>query len=106
MRLRRASRTSASNSSFSSFTDTLAPLLAQVPWPAEPATASIRRLGGDGHDIGRLGAFGSLARLVLDARTLGQALVAVAGDVAVMHEQALCALLRAHEHAALDAFAH
>src|SRR5690349_20183684 len=49
----------------------------------------------DGRDVLRLGALGTLGRLVLDLRALGQRLVAVAGDGRVVHEEILAAVLGA-----------
>jgi len=53
--------------------------------------------GADGCDVDRLGALGALALLELDASALGEALEAIAGDVAVVHEEILRALLRGDE---------
>src|SRR6202795_5107043 len=52
-------------------------------------------------DVDRLGAFLALARLVLDLGTLGQRLEAVAGDVRVMHEEILAAVLGGDEAVSL-----
>src|SRR4051794_15520805 len=51
----------------------------------------------DGRDVGRLGALRALALLVRDARALGERLVAVTGDAAVVHEEILRALVRGDE---------
>jgi hypothetical protein len=51
---------------------------------------------GDGH-VRRLGALLALARLELDLVVLGEALEAFAGDVAVMNEEILPAVLRRDE---------
>src|SRR6266849_10979859 len=53
------------------------------------------------NDIDRIGALLALARLVLDLGTLGQRLEAVAGDVRVMHEEILAAVLGRDEPVAL-----
>jgi hypothetical protein len=53
------------------------------------------------NDVDRLGALLALARLVLDLRALGQGLEAVAGDVRVMHEEILAAILGRDEAVSL-----
>jgi len=53
------------------------------------------------NDVDRLGALLALARLVLDLGTLGQRLEAVAGDVRVMHEEILAAVLGGDEPVSL-----
>src|SRR5687767_5561130 len=50
--------------------------------------------GVDGRDVDRLGALRALALFELDARTLGEALEAFTGDIAVVHEEILRALVR------------
>src|SRR5712692_3407723 len=53
------------------------------------------------NDVDRLGALLALARLVFDLGTLGQRLEAVAGDVGVMHEEILAAVLGGDEAVSL-----
>src|SRR6266576_6034550 len=53
------------------------------------------------NDVDRLGALLALARLELDLGTLGQRLEAVAGDVRVMHEEILAAVLGGDEAVSL-----
>jgi hypothetical protein len=53
------------------------------------------------NDVDRLGALLTLARLVLDLGTLGQGLEAVAGDVRVMDEEILAAVLGGDEAVSL-----
>jgi hypothetical protein len=53
------------------------------------------------NNVDRLGALLALARLVLDLGTLGQRLEAVAGDVRVMNEEILAAVLGGDEAVSL-----
>src|SRR2546430_6559864 len=53
------------------------------------------------NDIDRLGALLTLARLELDLGTFGQRLEAVAGDIRVMHEEVLAAVLGGDEAVSL-----
>src|SRR3954454_12118994 len=99
MRFRSASMISPSNSIFSSFS-AMSLLFRRVDAARGrlrdhgPGVMPLRR---DGRDVGRLGALRALALLVLDARALGERLVAVAGDAAVVHEEILRALVRGDE---------
>src|SRR5919108_1263831 len=99
IRLRRASTTSPSISSFSSFSAMMLPFMlgrGESRPPARPRLGS-RRLLGDRSDVCRLRTFGAFALLELDARTLGEGLEPLTGDVAVMHEHILRALVRGDE---------
>src|SRR5688500_15938496 len=82
MPLRNASTTSPSSSIFSSFS---------------AMTASRRGL----HDVERLGSLLTLARLVLDLRSLGEGLEAVSTDAGVMHEEIFASVRRRDEAVAL-----
>src|SRR5262249_33969331 len=68
----------------------------RTPWPQGAATAR-DSLGSDGYDVRRLGALLTLARLVLDAGTLGQGLEALSGNAREVDEEILRALVRGDE---------
>src|SRR5215210_2542268 len=100
MELRRASMTSPSISTFSSFPIPHLSGRSTVTATGAAATALERRydeLRADRGDVSRLGAFLALSLFELDARTLGQGLEALTGDVAVMDEEILGALVRGDE---------
>src|SRR4249919_345720 len=97
IRLRRASMTSPSTSSFSSFSFIQSSFSRGKKAVAAGAATALNSLRRDGNDVRRLGALLTLARLELDARTLGEALEAITGDVAEVHEEILRALVRGDE---------
>src|SRR5438105_13796850 len=94
MPFRKASTTSPSSSIFSSFPATFHLLLAEHP-PHARRGGCLKQsvLGRDGLDVGGLGALRPFAGLELDLRTLRQRLEAVAGDLRVVDEQILSAVL-------------
>src|SRR5918996_1570547 len=103
IRLRKASITSPSTSSFSSFWAMLPSLSSGMRRRGHLSAAAANHFGrsaGD-DDVRRFGALLALARLELDARTLDEALEAIAGDVAEVHEQILRPLVRGDEPVAL-----
>src|SRR4029453_7288181 len=91
MRLRRASITSPSISTFASFSPMTA-FRSGWPWPLSRPRREHSSLGDDG-DVRRLGALGAFALLVLDLCAFGQGLEPVAGDVAVMAQEILPSVL-------------
>src|SRR4051812_13404588 len=89
-----ASTTSPSISIFSSLLAMSSPPLVGLDGArANPRALRQFCLLTDRNDVGRHRALVALGGLVLDLRTLGQGLEALAGDVAEVHEQVLAALL-------------
>src|SRR5215210_4228187 len=99
MRPRRASVTSPSSSIFSSFS--FIPLRSVEGWAAiRRPRPSFLDLRDRGH-VGRLGTLRALAGLERHPGALDERLEALAGDVAVVDEQVLCAFIRGDEAVAL-----
>src|SRR5207344_1810014 len=101
IRLRRASMTSPSTSSFSSFSFIQSSLswgeAVAAPCVYTRAATTLNSSRRDGDDVRRLGALLTLPRLELDARTLGKALEPITSDVAEVSEEILRALVRGDE---------
>src|SRR5262249_28820974 len=76
------------------------PLPGQMRCGAGRTAALLNQLG-DGGDVRRLGALRALALVERDPCAFGERLEALAGDVAVVHEQVLRPLIRADEAVAL-----
>src|SRR6476659_1089127 len=95
--LRSASITSPSTSSFSSWSFMARSCLGMSRRDRACGHGAGVPLRRDGNDVRRLGALLTLARLELDARTFRQALEAIAGDVAEVHEEILRSLVRGDE---------
>src|SRR4029453_940929 len=92
IRPRRASVTSPSNSTLSPFSSLIVTPSVEGGAAAERAAAYTHELRDRSH-VGRLGTLRAFALLERDPCALGERLEAVAGDVAVVHEQVLRAFI-------------
>src|SRR5262245_35389865 len=97
IRLRKASMTSPSTSSFSSFAFIGAPCLGGFERAVAASAATARSRLRDSDDVASLGALLTLGGFELDTSTFRQALEAVAGDVREVDEQVLRTLVRGDE---------